>query len=161
MVRSSSWQTFKTWFQRIESLDRNTETFIHGVPSTWSDGTGSNYKGRIFPPVNSWFRKDSWPANERGGKVNGGRTGKLKCKCRWLLMLIWGWELDRSQPEAIVAAMAGRVWFMYSRTKENAPKLRQLCANACGVPGIAQHINSETAVSKEAHKLKMMVRWWI
>lgn len=42
-------------------------------------------------------------------------------------MLIWGWELGS---EEVVAAMAGRVWFMYSKTKENAPKLRQLCANA-------------------------------
>ncbi len=56
-------------------------------------------------------------------------------------MLIWGWELGS---EEAVAAMAGRVWFMYSKTKENAPKLRQLCANACGVPEITSEQNTST-----------------
>ena len=36
----------------------------------------------------------------------------------------------------VVAAKAARGLFMYSKTKENAPKLRQLWASACGVPGV-------------------------
>lgn len=45
--------------------------------------------------------------------------------------MVWGEEDEEEDEEdEEVAACAGRVWFMYSRMKEKAPKLRQPCANA-------------------------------